>query len=143
MISLCQHSRILTAKPGGLTMQGITCTTRRILTRSNSFMREWDQGGEPLVIPLGASPLAFAFLLLRVLKLLHPYLPILSFRCCFQLIPNSILEHDPCENFFEFNLSDPVHTKTIVNANASKRKLFYASRPSVHTKTMITLTVNT
>ena len=26
----------------------------------------------------------------------------------------------------------PVHTKTIVNANASKRKLFYAFRPSVH-----------
>ena len=37
---------------------------------------------------------------------------------------------------------DPVHTKTIVNANASKRKLFYAFRPSVHTKTMKTLTVN-
>ena len=36
----------------------------------------------------------------------------------------------------------PVHTKTIVNANASKRKLFYAFRPSVHTKTMKTLTVN-
>ena len=36
----------------------------------------------------------------------------------------------------------PVHTKTIVNANASKRKLFYALRPSVHTKTMKTLTVN-
>ena len=35
-----------------------------------------------------------------------------------------------------------VHTKTIVNANASKRKLFYAFRPSVHTKTMKTLTVN-
>ena len=35
----------------------------------------------------------------------------------------------------------PVHTKTIVNANASKRKLFYAFRPSVHTKTMKTLTV--
>ena len=32
--------------------------------------------------------------------------------------------------------------KTIVNANASKRKLFYAFRPSVHTKTMKTLTVN-
>ena len=38
--------------------------------------------------------------------------------------------------------SGPVHTKTIVNANASKRKLFYAFRPSVHTKTMKTLTVN-
>ena len=37
---------------------------------------------------------------------------------------------------------DTVHTKTIVNANASKRKLFYAFRPSVHTKTMKTLTVN-
>ena len=36
----------------------------------------------------------------------------------------------------------PVHTKTIVNTNASKRKLFYAFRPSVHTKTMKTLTVN-
>ena len=36
----------------------------------------------------------------------------------------------------------PVHTKTIVNANGSKRKLFYAFRPSVHTKTMKTLTVN-
>ena len=36
----------------------------------------------------------------------------------------------------------PVHTKTIVNANDSKRKLFYAFRPSVHTKTMKTLTVN-
>ena len=36
----------------------------------------------------------------------------------------------------------PVHTKTIVNANASKRKLFYAFRPSVHTKTMRTLTAN-
>ena len=36
----------------------------------------------------------------------------------------------------------PVHTKTIVNANASKRKLFYAFRPSVYTKTMKTLTVN-
>ena len=34
------------------------------------------------------------------------------------------------------------HTKTIVNANASKRKLFYAFRPSVHTKTMKTLAVN-
>ena len=32
----------------------------------------------------------------------------------------------------------PVHTKTIVNANASKRKLFYVFRPSVHTKTMKT-----
>ena len=39
-------------------------------------------------------------------------------------------------------ISGPVHTKTIVNANASKRKLFYAFRPSVHTKTMKTLTVN-
>ena len=36
----------------------------------------------------------------------------------------------------------PVHTKTIVNANDSKRKLFYAFSPSVHTKTMKTLTVN-
>ena len=36
----------------------------------------------------------------------------------------------------------PVHTKTIVNANASKRKLFYAFRTFVHTKTMKTLTVN-
>ena len=36
----------------------------------------------------------------------------------------------------------PVHTKTIVNANDSKRKLFDAFRPSVHTKTMKTLTVN-
>ena len=36
----------------------------------------------------------------------------------------------------------PVHTKTIVNANASKRKLFYVFRPSVHTKMMKTLTVN-
>ena len=36
----------------------------------------------------------------------------------------------------------PVHTKTIVNANDRKRKLFYAFRPSVHTKTMKTLTVN-
>ena len=35
----------------------------------------------------------------------------------------------------------PVHTKTIVNANDSKRKLFYAFRPSVHTKTMKTLTI--
>ena len=39
-------------------------------------------------------------------------------------------------------LLGPVHTKTIVNANDSKRKLFYAFRPSVHTKTMKTLTVN-
>ena len=31
----------------------------------------------------------------------------------------------------------PVHTKTIVNAN-----FFYAFRPSVHTRTMETLTVN-
>ena len=36
----------------------------------------------------------------------------------------------------------PVHTKTIVNANDGKRKLFYAFTPSVHTKTMKTLTVN-
>ena len=36
----------------------------------------------------------------------------------------------------------PVHTKTIVNANASKPKLFYAFRPPVHMKTMKTLTVN-
>ena len=36
----------------------------------------------------------------------------------------------------------PVHKKTIVNAKDSKRKLFYAFRPSVHTKTMKTLTVN-
>ena len=36
----------------------------------------------------------------------------------------------------------PFHTKTIVNANASKRKLFYAFKPSVHTKTMKTLTEN-
>ena len=40
---------------------------------------------------------------------------------------------------FWTSLSGPVHTKTIVNANASKRKLFYAFRPSVHTKTMKTL----
>ena len=40
------------------------------------------------------------------------------------------------------DLLGPVHTKTIVNANASKRKLFYAFRPSVHTKTMKTFTVN-
>ena len=41
-------------------------------------------------------------------------------------------------------LSDtgPVHTKMIVNANASKRKILYAFRPSVHTKTMKTLTIN-
>ena len=38
--------------------------------------------------------------------------------------------------------SGPVHTKTIVNANAGKRKRFYAFRPSVHTKTMKTLNVN-
>ena len=38
--------------------------------------------------------------------------------------------------------SGPVHTETIVNANASKRKLFCVFRPSVHTKTMKTLTVN-
>ena len=38
--------------------------------------------------------------------------------------------------------SGPVHTKTIVNANASKRKLFYAFRPSFLMKTMKTLTVN-
>ena len=48
--------------------------------------------------------------------------------------------------FFEVSLPritlGPVHTKTIVNANASKRKLFYGFRPSVHTKTMKTLTVN-
>jgi len=31
----------------------------------------------------------------------------------------------------------PDHTKTIVNANDSKRKLFYAFRPSVHTGTII------
>ena len=37
----------------------------------------------------------------------------------------------------------PVHTKTIVNANASERKHFYALRPSVHAKTMKTLTINT
>ena len=36
----------------------------------------------------------------------------------------------------------PVHTKTIVNANASNRKLFNAFRPSIHMKTMKTLTVN-
>ena len=45
------------------------------------------------------------------------------------------VEHKPA-------ILGPVHTKTIVNANASKRKLFYAFRPSVHTKTMKTLTVN-
>ena len=28
----------------------------------------------------------------------------------------------------------PVHTKTIVNANDSKRKRFYAFRPFVHTE---------
>ena len=42
----------------------------------------------------------------------------------------------------EANVKGPVHTKTIVNANASKRKLFYAFRPSVHTKTMKTFTAN-
>ena len=36
--------------------------------------------------------------------------------------------------------SGPVHTKTIENANARKRIFFYAFRPSVHTKTMKTLT---
>ena len=36
----------------------------------------------------------------------------------------------------------PVHTKTIVNANASKHKFFYAFRPPVHTKMMKMLTVN-
>ena len=36
----------------------------------------------------------------------------------------------------------PAHTKTVVNINASKRKRFYAFGPSVHTKTMKTLTVN-
>lgn len=36
----------------------------------------------------------------------------------------------------------PVHTKTIVNTNTSKCKLFYAFRPSVHTKTMKMLTIN-
>ena len=41
-----------------------------------------------------------------------------------------------------YSILGPVHTKTIVNANASKRKLFYAFRPSVHTKMMKTLTVN-
>ena len=30
----------------------------------------------------------------------------------------------------------PVHTKTLVNENACKRRLFYAFRPSVHTKTI-------
>jgi len=44
--------------------------------------------------------------------------------------------------FIEICDLSPVHTKTIVNANTSKRKLFYAFRPSVHTKTMKTLTVN-
>ena len=43
---------------------------------------------------------------------------------------------------FRNGLLGPVHTKTIVNANDSKRKLFYAFRPSVHRKTMKTLTVN-
>ena len=43
---------------------------------------------------------------------------------------------------FRNGLLGPVHTKTIVNENDSKRKLFYAFRPSVHTKTMKTLTVN-
>ena len=40
------------------------------------------------------------------------------------------------------SLFRPSPQKTIVNANASKRKLFYVFRPSVHTKTMKTLTVN-
>ena len=44
--------------------------------------------------------------------------------------------------FIEICDIGPVHMKTIVNANASKGKLFYAFRPSVHTKTMKTLTVN-
>ena len=44
-------------------------------------------------------------------------------------------------HIFEFH-SGPVHTKRIVNANDSKRKLFCALRPSVHTKTMKTLTAN-
>ena len=43
---------------------------------------------------------------------------------------------------FSLEFLGPVHTKTIVNANASKRKLFYAFMPSVHTETMKTLTVN-
>ena len=56
------------------------------------------------------------------------------------MCPNLFMEEAPCGSIL---VSDHlVHTKTIVNANASKRKLFYAFRPSVHTKTMKTLTVN-
>ena len=52
------------------------------------------------------------------------------------------LEKIPCCPLQHNNVKlGPVHTKTIVNANACKRKLFYAFRPSVHTKTMKTLTV--
>ena len=51
-------------------------------------------------------------------------------------IPSSSEESDPRPTL------GPVHTKTIVNANDSKRKLFYAFRPSVDTKTMKTPTVD-
>ena len=110
MISLCQHSMILTARPKDLTMQGIICTTRRILTRSNSFMREWDQGGEPLFIPLAASLLASAFPTKSFVKgaetLTPLQLPIPSFRCCFQSIHYSFLKRDPCEKISKFDISN-------------------------------------
>ena len=51
------------------------------------------------------------------------------------------MKHEVSQQHGKRNIG-PFHTKTIVNANASKRKLFYAFRPSVHKKTMKTLTVN-
>ena len=70
----------------------------------------------------------------------NPRSTINELRDCYQTLYSN---HDSEEGEeFASDFLGPVHTKTIVNANASKRKLFCAFRPSVHMKTMKTLTVN-
>ena len=66
----------------------------------------------------------------------------IHFPYCIVRIENKKVQIPSGLQTFFFKVEGPVHTKTIVNANDSKHKLFYAFRPSVHTKTMKTLTVN-